>query len=262
MLGRQHQNTIVLKIFFNIYFMRIIRRLTFILFIFFPPLLFAQDVINVGKFSTAAPGETLPADWQELTFKKIESHTRYSLVKDGNAIVVKAVSDASASGLIRKIKIDPKTHPIIRWQWKVTRVYHNGDVTKKDGDDYPARIYVTFERDPKAMGIIEKTKSFLAEQVYGECLPFASINYIWANKTPVGTVVPSPYTDRSRMIVVESGKAMLNTWIVEERNILDDYVRAFGEKPFMISGIAIMTDSDNTKESATAFYCDILLKQK
>jgi hypothetical protein len=244
------------------YFMRISGLLTSILFVFFPPLLLAQDVIYVGKFSVAAPGENLPVDWQQLTFKKIESHTRYSLVKDGNEIVVKAVSDASASGLIRKIKIDPQTYPIIRWQWKATRVYHNGDVTKKDGDDYPARIYITFERDPKAMGMFEKTKFFLAKQVYGEYPPFTSINYIWANKTPVGTVVPSPYTDRSRMIVVESGKAMLNTWVLEERNILDDYVRAFGEKPFMISGIAIMTDSDNTKESATAFYGDILLKQK
>jgi hypothetical protein len=61
------------------------------------------------------------------------------------------------------------------------------------------------------------------------------------------------------MIVVKSGKMALNTWITEERNIFDDYIRAFGEKPPMISGIAIMTDSDNTKEAATAFYGDIQL---
>jgi len=90
---------------------------------------------------------------------------------------------------------------------------------------------------------------------------FASINYIWANKTPVGTVVSSPYVESGRMIVVKSEKAMLNTWIEKMRNILDDYARAFGEEPFMISGIAIMTDSDNTKESTTAFYGDILFKK-
>jgi hypothetical protein len=64
------------------------------------------------------------------------------------------------------------------------------------------------------------------------------------------------------MIVVESGKDSLNTWITEERNLFDDYVAAFGVKPPMISGIAIMTDSDNTKESATAFYGDILFRKK
>jgi len=65
-----------------------------------------------------------------------------------------------------------------------------------------------------------------------------------------------------KMIVIESGKESLNNWVIEERNIFDDYVMAFGEKPPMISGIAIMTDSDNTRESAIAFYGDILFKQK
>jgi hypothetical protein len=59
------------------------------------------------------------------------------------------------------------------------------------------------------------------------------------------------------MIIVKSGKKLLNIWITEKRNMLDDYIRTFGEKPPIISGIAIMTDSDNTKESATAFYGDI-----
>ncbi len=72
----------------------------------------------------------------------------------------------------------------------------------------------------------------------------------------------NPYSDRVKMIVIESGKEALNTWITEERNIYKDYVEAFGVEPPMMSGIAIMTDSDNTKESATAFYGDILLKKK
>ena len=76
----------------------------------------------------------------------------------------------------------------------------------------------------------------------------------------IGTIVSNPYTQRTKMIVVESGKKVLNTWNSEERNIFDDYIRAFGEKPPMISGIAIMTDSDNTKEDATAFYGDIQLR--
>lgn len=64
------------------------------------------------------------------------------------------------------------------------------------------------------------------------------------------------------MIVVESGSAKLNTWITEERNVYEDYKRTFGEDPPMISGVAIMTDTDNTGESAEAYYGDIVLKKR
>lgn len=226
------------------------------------PCLQAQDIIDVGKFSAAEPGEKLPEGWQPLTFKKITSHTRYSLVKDGDSVVVKAVSEASASGLIRNIRIDPQKYPIVQWRWKVTNVYKKSDVTQKDGDDYPARIYITFEYDPGKIGFFDKIKYNLIKQFYGEYPPIGAINYIWASKAPIGTIAPNPYTERTKMIVVESGKKELDTWITEERNIFDDFVAAFGGTPPMISGIGIMTDSDNTKESATAFYGDILLKQK
>lgn len=222
----------------------------------------AQDSIDVGKFSAALPGEKFPEGWHPLTFKNIESHTRYSLVKDGDTVVVKAVSEASASGVIRKIRIDPNKYPIIEWRWKVTNVYKKSDVTKKNGDDYPARIYITFEYDPGRIGFFDKVKYNLIKQFYGEYPPMGALNYIWVSKAPIGTIAPNPYTERNQMIVVESGKKELDTWITEERNILDDFFAAFGETPPMISGIGIMTDSDNTKESATAFYGDILLKQK
>jgi hypothetical protein len=78
----------------------------------------------------------------------------------------------------------------------------------------------------------------------------------------VGTAVPNPYTEQVHMIVIESGSAKLNTWITEERNVYEDYKRAFGEEPPMISGIAIMTDTDNTGESAEAYYGDIVLKRR
>ena len=69
--------------------------------------------------------------------------------------------------------------------------------------------------------------------------------------------MPNPYTEQVHMIVVESGPTKLNTWMTEARNVYDDYKRAFGEEPPMISGIAIMTDTDNTGESAEAYYGDI-----
>ncbi len=221
----------------------------------------AATMIYVGQFSAVRSNASLPPEWKPLIFAKITSHTQYSLVKDDGIQVVKAVSRSSASGLIRKIKIDIEKYPIIRWRWKALNILKNGDVTQKAGDDYAARIYVTFEYDPKTAGIFETAMVKLGRLVYGEDPPISTINYIWANKAPVGTIVQSPYTRLDKMIVVETGEASLNHWVTEERNILADYITAFGKKPPMVSGVAIMTDSDNTRESAIAFYGDIIFKQ-
>ncbi len=218
-------------------------------------------VIEVGKFSSARADETLPPGWKPLTFKKIERHTTYTLIKDEGITVVKAVADASASGLIREIQIDPKEYRVVAWRWKATNVLKKGNVYRKEGDDYPARIYITFEYDPAKVSIFEKAKYEAIRLLYGEYPPLAAINYIWESKAPKGTMVPNPYTDRVMMFVVESGAARLDQWVDEERNVYEDYRQAFGQEPPMISGVAIMTDTDNTGEQATAYYGDILFKR-
>ncbi len=222
---------------------------------------FSSDVIEVGKFSAAATGDKLPPDWKPLAFKKIEKHTTYTLVKDDDTVVVKAVAKASASGLTREIKINPKEYPVVQWRWKVNNILKKGDVKRKDGDDYPARIYITFKYDPSKLSFAAKAKYETVKLLYGQYPPHGAINYIWESKAPVGTMVPNPYTDRVIMIVVESGEAKLNQWMKEERNIYEDYKKAFKEEPPVISGVAIMTDTDNTGESATAFYGDIVFKK-
>jgi len=221
----------------------------------------SQTIIEVGKFSAATLGDTFPPDWKPLTFKKIERHTIYTLVKDNETVVVKAVAESSASGLTREIKINPKEYPIVQWRWKVSNILKKGDVHRKEGDDYPARIYITFEYDPNKLSFFEKVKYETIKLFYGQYPPLGAINYIWESKAPIGTVVPNPYTDRVKMIVVESGEAKLNQWVNEERNVYEDYKKAFGEEPSMISGIAIMTDTDNTGESVTAYYGDIFFKK-
>jgi hypothetical protein len=223
---------------------------------------FSVDLIEVGKFSAATVGDTFPPGWKPLIFKKIEKHTTYTLIKDDNILVIKAVAEASASGLTREIKINPKEYPIVQWRWKIMNILKQGDVYKKEGDDYPARIYITFEYDPSKLGFFEKAKYQTIKLLYGEYPPLAAINYIWESKAPVGTMVPNPFTDRVMMFVVESGSAKLNQWVNEERNVYEDYKKAFGEEPPMISGVAIMTDTDNTGESATSYYGDILFKKE
>jgi hypothetical protein len=221
----------------------------------------SPSVLEVGKFSAASEGNALPDGWKPLTFKKIEKHTTYTLVKDGGAVVVKAVSEASASGLTREIKINLKEYPIVQWRWKVANVLKKGDVTKKEGDDYPARIYITFEYDTGKVGFFDKAKYEAARLLYGQYPPLGAINYIWESKAPKGTVALNPFTEQVKMIVVESGAERLNQWVNEERNIYEDYKKAFREEPPMISGVAIMTDTDNTGESATAYYGDIVFRK-
>ena len=215
------------------------------------------DLIAVAKFSDGTAGGALPQEWQPLEFKKIEKHSVYSLVNDNGTVVVKTQSDAAASGLTRAVHIDPARHPLLRWRWKVDQVIDQADIKTKQGDDYAARIYITFAYEPDKVSFGRKAKHKAARLLYGD-VPIGAINYVWDNKAPVGTVVDNSYTDVVKMIVVESGNDKVGLWVEEERNVYQDYKRAFGEEPPMISGIAIMTDTDNTGASASAYYGDIV----
>jgi hypothetical protein len=220
----------------------------------------SPSVLEVGKFSVAQEGVT-PDSWKPLTFPKIDRHTIYTVTKEEEVTAIKAISHASASGLTREITVDLREYPILSWHWKVSNVLHKGDVTKKQGDDYPARVYITFAFDPRRVSFIERAKFETYKLVYGHYPPLAALNYIWESKAPKGTFVSSPYTDRSKMIVVESGAALINQWVNEQRNLFEDYRRVFGDEPPPVSGIAIMTDTDNTGESAVAYYGDIVFKK-
>ena len=215
------------------------------------------DALIIGDFSTAVAGGRFPQGWTPLTFDKIKRHSRYVLVSDTGTVVVKATSADSASGMIRKVRIDPRQRPVIRWRWKVENVYRKGDVTRKDGDDYPASLYVTFHYDAARAGLLDRAAFEAARLIYGEYPPMGAITYVWASSAPLGSVFPNPYTDKVKMIVVRTGGRQTGQWLTESRNLMDDYRRAFGMDPSDVSGVAIMTDSDNTGESATAYYGDI-----
>lgn len=212
--------------------------------------------MEVGKFSASRPGSAQTDGWKPLMFKKIPKSTAYQLVSDGSAVVVKATSEAAASGLTKEVKIDPSIFPVVQWRWKVENLLVRSDVTRKSGDDYPARLYITFEYDPDKVSLGRKLKYNAGRALFGE-IPIGALNYIWDTKTPPGTVVDNAYTDFAKMIVVESGAAKVGVWVEESRNVYQDYKQAFGEDPSFISGVAIMTDTDNTKERAVAFYGDI-----
>lgn len=198
--------------------------------------------------------------WEPLEFPKIEQHSRYQLVTEEGQQVVRSDTNGGASGLIARMALDPGESLSLRWRWKVSNVFEQGDAREKSGDDYPARIYVAFEFQPDKAGFFERAKRKAVEVLFGETLPGNALNYIWANKLPAGEMVPNPYTDRTVMIATQSGSAQAGTWVTVERDIVADYRAAFGENPPPLVGIAIMSDSDNTGEQATAWYGDITIE--
>ncbi|MYG39766.1 MAG: DUF3047 domain-containing protein [Nitrospira sp. SB0677_bin_15] len=222
----------------------------------------APDAIHVGAFSHARAGGPYPDSWKPLTFHKIEEHTEYSLVEDGGNVVLKAVSRGSSSGLTREVTIDPKVYPIVEWSWKIENVLEKGDVTTKEGDDYPTRLYITFAYDESKIDFFDQAQYELARLLHGQYPPTGALTYIWESRSPVGTMVPNPYTDRVQMIVLESGADKAGQWVAESRNVYEDYRKAFGDDPPPISGVAVMTDTDNTQESAVAYYGDITFKKE
>lgn len=211
----------------------------------------------VAAFSNMEPGGSING-WETLSLGDA-APTQYSLVTDDGAVVVKAEADDSASGLIRRVEADPAEFPVMEWRWKVEGVIPGGDVRRKRGDDYPARIYVTFDYDPSDLSFGDRLKYRALQALGYDEIPVRALNYIWANKPGETEIVPNAYTDWVQMVPVASGEMGTGEWQTARRNILEDYREAFGEEPPAINGIAIMTDADNTGNRATAYFGDISL---
>lgn len=213
------------------------------------------DSLPVGAFSTTDTSQVVPDGWERIAFSKIDARTQYDLVAKDSSVVVRAQSDGGASGLVTRRRIDPSEYPVVTWRWRVNRVLDDGNARTKDGDDYPARLYVTFDHDLGLGGRIKKTA--LRALGYDE-IPSRALNYVWASRVEAGAVFSNAYTDWVMMMPVQSGPERCGEWVTHRRNIVEDYRQAFGEDPPAITGIAIMTDTDNTGERATAYYGDIV----
>lgn len=194
-------------------------------------------------------------DWRPLTFPKIERRSTYR-VEAGpgpGPSRLRAESERSASGIVWKREWDVREHPRLRWRWKVRNVYEKGDATRRDGDDYPLRLYVIFHYDPAGAGLGRRLRYGLAKALYGEYPPDSSLCYVWESRDTPGEMVVSPYTDGMYMILKRKGGAEAGTWVEEEADVLADYRRAFGEYPPRRASLAVMNDSDDTGESSVSW---------
>ena len=192
------------------------------------------------------------ARWRPVTFPKIQEHTQYTIEYQGRESVLRAESRASASAIVYREPFSVYDYPQLRWKWKVESVYEKGDARTKEGDDYPLRIYVLFEYDPDRASLRQKLKHELGRRIFGEELPLATLVYIWANREDEKGIIPSPYTPDARMFALQRGKRNLGQWMLEERNMLEDYRKAFGSDPPGRATVGIMNDSDNTKEASVS----------
>jgi hypothetical protein len=212
---------------------------------------------EVARFSSGQPGEVLPAGWQAWTLSYFKKPTSYRLVSEDGRIVMKASAEAAASGLMHGVRVDLREFPVLRWSWKVNELIATADNTNKQLEDSPVRLVVAFAGDNARLPFRERMFAMQIMALTGRDLPYATLMYIWENRAPRESVIPSQHTPRIKMVVARSGRDGLGKWLEESHNVYEDYKRAFGEEPPMIQSIGILTDTDNTGAVARAYYGDI-----
>lgn len=208
------------------------------------------------RFSTSAPAAALPDSWQFQAPSRESPKTRIDLVADGADTVLRAYSDRTAGALAHTLDLPPAT--TLAWRWKIDQVVAKADLHTRGGDDFAARLYVVFDVPPRALSFGEHMKWRLARMLYHADLPTAALCYVWDNRNPIGTIAPSTFTDRVRMIVLQSGNAHAGEWREERRDLGADFSAAFHAPPPRITGVALGNDGDNTHSEVTAWFGDLV----
>jgi hypothetical protein len=193
------------------------------------------ETVIIGDFSA---GDL--TGWEEKSFS---GETQYSLVEQNGVKVLAAHSDGTASGYVKKVKVNLAKTPILNWSWKTENILPGLDEKTKQGDDYPVRIYVVFSGGL----FFWKTRA---------------LNYVWSNRQPIGAAWPNAFTSHAMMIAVESGKSMLGQWVHYKRNVRKDFKRYFGTDQIQADAVALMTDTDNSGLKADSYYGNIYFTDK
>lgn len=181
------------------------------------------------------------ASWEQKVF---QGRVLYwvDFEKDGGFVHSK--SQGTASAIFHRIKFDVSKFPHLSWKWRVAKFPDktHADNTRKR-DDFAARIYVVF--------------------LSGFFVNFRCVEYVWDESLPEGTILESPYTEKIKQMVIQTGPNPSQEWVLESRNVLEDYRKLFGEIPKMkVAAIAMMTDSEGTEGEAEAFFDDIQIGKK
>jgi hypothetical protein len=208
-------------------------------------------------------GNKINPAWEAFSFAKIETKTDYRIVQDAQrGAVLHATAAQGASALRHKFELAAEQASTLKWSWKVGEIPSGSSPKLKETDDYAARIYVAFAYDPSKVNALTRAQFGLVKAIYGDYPPSAAITYIVDPMLPVGTIVNNPFTARVKMIVVDNGQQK-GVWQSFERNISEDFKKAFGTAPSTsIASVIVMTDADNTGTRAEAWYGNLSLTSK
>ena len=181
-----------------------------------------------------------PSRWREV---EVRGHTDYAQVSLDGRSCLRLQSRGGASILLHPIRFDPDDYEWLSWSWRVDRLIEGEALNQKEGSDAVARLYVYFES-------------------HGLPWQKRNLDYVWSSTLPVGTILNSPFSSTSKIIVVESGVAALGQWRSVERNLQDDYKRCFGENPRDVVAIGVMNDTDNTGGEALAYLDELRVSRQ
>ncbi|RFC35525.1 MAG: Protein of unknown function (DUF3047) [Candidatus Nitrotoga sp. LAW] len=220
----------------------------------------AGDEVRLDHFTQESVD--VPSPWQVIQLNKKVPPTRYRVTRWDDVLAIEATAERSMSLLARPVEVDLNRTPVLCWRWRVDAPLVTADMATKEGDDYAARVYVSFAMPAAALNFVTRVKLKLARSIYGNAVPDAAINYVWDNRYPVGTRKPNAYTDRTRMIVAESGAANAGKWVVARHDVQKDMVTEFGSEQARLIQLSVASDTDNTGERAHAGFADFNFVQR
>lgn len=214
---------------------------------------------GLPRFSSAPPGDGPPPGWRHETLPKVERANAYAIETVDGAAVLRITSNAAASSLVAPATGLLAAHGLLRWRWKVSRALAGSDLRTKAGDDYAARLYVLFDLPPERLALGDRLRLQAARALSGREIPAAALCYVWGTAQPAGSTGWNPYTDRVRMVVLDSGDAQAGQWRAHARRLRDDWAEAFPGPMPPVQAIAVGADTDNTGDSAVAWFGDVAL---
>ena len=171
-----------------------------------------------------------------------ENKTIYTIGLNENGNFLKAVADNAASGLGKEVKIDLNKTPFINITWKIEKDLPGIKENTKKGHDFAARVFA-----------VKKTGA--------TPLSNRAINYVFSSNNEIGSNSPSPYTKKSIDNVLASTKNNLNEWVTVKANVKEDFKRFHNLNVDELDGLAIMSDTDNSKMKAVAYYQNIYFSE-
>ena len=160
--------------------------------------------------------------------------------------------------LRKRAKVSDQT--MVEFSWWVPATIPTADLRHAETADSPVRVLIAFDGDRSKLSLRNRMQFQAAEALTGEAPPYATLMYVWDNHAAPESILPGARSDRVRKIVVESGATRLRQWLAYRRPLKADFVRAFGEEPGQLIGVAMLTDSDNTRSQAQAWYGEIVLR--